>query len=139
MEYTFNKMQKSCFSEERLSEIMDTRTIEFVASAQTRDRHGTVIPVDKWRLDGFLKNPVIGYQHDTYGNSAYRHPDPDSVIGIATSLWKDEAAKRLMVKIKFEPADINPLAEKIFKKVLFGSVRAGSVKKSFSVHYGLLV
>ena len=35
--------------------------------------------------------------------------------------------KKLMVDVEFEPADINPLADKIYKKLQFGSLNAVSV------------
>ena len=34
---------------------------------------------------------------------------------------------KLMVDVEFEPAEINPLAEKIYQKILFGSLKAVSV------------
>ena len=40
--------------------VEETRTIEFVASDNTRDAHGTVVPVDKWDLTRFNSNGIIG-------------------------------------------------------------------------------
>lgn len=56
-------------------DVEETRTLEFVASDNTRDSYGTVLPVDKWDLDRFNKNGLITYQHQYYSG------DPDSVIG----------------------------------------------------------
>ena len=96
------------------------RTITFVASDGTRDSEGTVLNPDGWDLTRFNKNSVIGYQHDIYGWS----DDPDKVIGKGRAYVED---KKLMVDITFEPADMNPLAEKIYRKILWGSLRAVSV------------
>ena len=114
--------------------VEETRTIEFVASDNTRDAHGTVVPVDKWDLDRFNKNGVIGYMHNLYGDLC-NAPDPDDVIGVGRARTENG---QLIIAVTFEPADINPKAEKIFRKVLFGSLKAVSV--GFSElkrgHYG---
>ena len=78
---------------------------------------------DNWDLTRFNKNGVIGYQHKVYG-SWDGTDNPDNVIGKGYAYVED---KKLMVEITFEPADINPLAEKIYQKILFGSLRAVSV------------
>ena len=101
----------------------EKRTITFVASDGTKDTAGTVLNQDNWDLTRFNKNGVIGYQHKVYGG--YDDTDnPDNVIGKGFAYIED---KKLMVDITFEPAEINPLAEKIFQKILFGSLRAVSV------------
>lgn len=99
----------------------ETRTIEFVISDETKDRHGTVIPVSAWSLDNFNKNGIAGYQHDVYGAG---DPDPDKILGIAKA-WVE--GKELIGSITFEPKEINPFAEKLFRKVLNGTLKAVSV------------
>lgn len=103
--------------------IEETRTVEFVASDNTRDAHGTVIPVDKWDLERFNSNGIIGYQHNVYGDLC-GNDNPDNVIGKGFAFVEDE---KLIVRVTFEPAGLNPLAEKIFRKILFGSLNAVSV------------
>ena len=98
--------------------VEETRTIEFVASDESRDSHGTVVPVSGWDLDRFNRNGIIGYQHNVYGDLC-GNEDPDRVIGTGEARIE---GKELIVRITFEPADINPLAEKIFRKVLFLSL-----------------
>jgi len=102
----------------------ETRQIEFVISDESRDRHGTVIPVNKWKLDKFNANGIVGYQHDVYGESFLTKPDPDDVIGIGYAF---EENGQLIGRVTFEPAEINPKAEKIFQKVLHGTLKATSV------------
>ncbi len=101
-----------------------TRTVTFVASSSKKDRHGTVLDLAGWDLRSYERNPVIGYQHDLYSDNPLRSPDPDSVIGKGRTYFQGDC---LMIDITFEPADINEQAEKIFKKVKFGSVKACSV------------
>ncbi len=103
------------------ADVEETRTLEFVASDNTRDSYGTVLPVDKWDLDRFNKNGLITYQHQYYSG------DPDSVIGRGEARVE---GKKLIVRVKFEDAELNPLAEKVFRKLLAGTLNGVSV--SFS-------
>ena len=101
----------------------DERTITFVASDSTRDSAGTVLNQDNWDLTRFNSNGIIGYQHKVYGG--WDDTDnPDNVIGKGHAYVEEG---KLMVDITFEPKEINELAEKIYQKVLFGSLRAVSV------------
>lgn len=101
----------------------DDRTITFIASDSTRDSAGTVLNQDNWNLTRFNRNGIIGYQHKVYGG--WDDTDnPDNVIGKGYAYVEDG---KLMVDITFEPKEINELAEKIYQKVLFGSLKAVSV------------
>lgn len=101
----------------------ESRTITFVASDDTKDSAGTVLNQNNWDLRRFNSNGVIGYQHKVYGG--WDDTDnPDNVIGKGYAYIEDG---KLMVDITFEPEDINPLADKIYKKIQFGSLRAVSV------------
>lgn len=101
----------------------ETRTVEFVISDETRDRHGSVLNIDGWNLDNYKKNPIVGYQHEIYGGW-FKDSNPDSIIGTGNVFIEK---KELIGEVKFEPEKINPLAEKIFQKVLIGTLRATSV------------
>jgi len=95
------------------------RSVVFVASTNAVDTYGTVLPVDRWDLSRFAKNGVIGYQHDIYYSD-----DPDNVIGRGEAYVEGDA---LLVKVYFEPADLNKKADKVFRKIIFGSLSAVSV------------
>jgi len=99
------------------------RRLTFIASDGTRDAAGTVLNPKGWDLRRFNKNGIIGYQHKVYG-SWEGTDNPDNVIGKGQAYIKED---RLMVDVEFEPAEINPLAEKIYQKLLFGSLNAVSV------------
>ena len=103
--------------------VEQTRTIQFVMSAGTRDRHGTVLNPNKWNLKNYNKNTIVGYQHEVYGGFLF-DSNPDNVIGSGRAFVEDN---RLIGEVKFEPQEINPLAEKIFRKILHGTLRAASV------------
>ncbi len=101
----------------------DSRKVTFVASDGSRDSAGTVLNQSGWDLSRFNTNGIIGYQHKVYGGWDDTE-NPDNVIGKGRAYVEDG---KLMVDIEFEPADINELADKIYKKVLFGSLKAVSV------------
>ena len=102
----------------------ETRTVEFVASDNSVDSYGTVLPVDKWDLTRYQNNGIVGYKHDVYGDSFTKSADPDDVIGKGVAFVEDG---KLIVRITFEPADLNPKSDKIFRKLQFGSLHAVSV------------
>ena len=102
----------------------ETRTVEFVASDNSVDSYGTVLPVDKWDLKRYQNNGIVGYMHDVYGDSWTKSADPDDVIGKGVAFVEDE---KLVVRITFEPKELNEKADKIFRKLQFGSLHAVSV------------
>lgn len=110
------------FSAEIRKKNEETRTVTFVASDESRDSAHTILLQDGWDLSRFEKNPIIGYNHQVYG--AWNPQDVDFVIGKGHAYVED---KQLLVDITFEPKEINELADKVYKKVLFGSLNSVSV------------
>jgi hypothetical protein len=108
--------------------IEETRTVRFVISTDGKDRHRTVLNMKGWQLDNFNRNPIVGYQHNVYGDNMCVPPNPDDVLGPARA-WVEKVGDRevLMGEVTFEKAEINPQAEKVFRKVLNGTLRATSV------------
>ena len=102
----------------------ETRTVEFVASDSSVDSYGTVLPVDKWDLTRYQNNGIVGYMHDVYGDSWTKSADPDDIIGKGSAFVEDD---KLIVRITFEPKELNERADKIFRKIQFGSLHAVSV------------
>jgi len=117
------KVNFRCVECPEIRKAEEGRKLTFVASDGTRDSAGTVLNVDGWDLQRFNKNGIIGYQHKVYGSWSDTE-NPDNVIGKGQAYIDD---KKLMVDVEFEPAEINPLAEKIYQKLLFGSLKAVSV------------
>ena len=97
----------------------EKRMVEFVASTGAVDTYGTVLPPDLWDLSRYARNGVVGYQHDIYYSD-----DPDNVIGRGEAYV---AGGELLIRIFFEPAELNEKADKVYRKVLFGSINAVSV------------
>jgi len=109
----------------------EDRTVEFVISTDTVDRHGTVLNMNNWELENFNKNGIVGYQHEVHG-SWLGDSNPDSIIGKGKA-WTEAVKKgknetlQLIGEVEFEPEGMNELADKIFKKIEFGTLSATSV------------
>lgn len=108
-------------------DVDETRTVSFTASTSTRDSHGTVLNQENWTLERFNSNPIIGYQHNVYGN-ACGDDDPDDIIGKGRAFVENG---QLVVDITYdgthEGGTGNEKAEKIFQKVKKGFINAVSV------------
>ncbi|MDR2919696.1 MAG: HK97 family phage prohead protease [Tannerella sp.] len=100
-------------------DVEETRTIEFVFSDETRDSFRTVFTAKGWDLDRFNKNGIALYNHNAWSS------DPNMAIGSARAWVK---GKQLLGSITFEPADINPMAETIFRKYLAGTFKGVSIR-----------
>ena len=61
------------FRSKREVEGVDVYT--FIASTSDPDRHRTVLNQGNWKLDNYRNNPIIGYQHNLYGDMC-NAPDP---------------------------------------------------------------
>ncbi len=105
-------------------EVMDTRTVEAVISDETRDRDGTIIPIENWQLENYGKNPVVGWMHRVWGGG-FEEPNPDNAIGSGDVYME---GRQLIGRTTFETADVNILADKIFKKIAISkTIRMTSV------------
>lgn len=110
------------------SNVEESRIIGFILSTCKKDRHGTILNQNNWKLDAFRLNPTVGYAHNLSGG-LLTDPNPDYVIGkdLKPQVEGTGTDRKLTGLLQFEPASINPLAEKIFRKVLFGSLNTSSV------------
>lgn len=99
-------------------EKVNDRTFRFVISDESKDRYGTVIKLDGWDLSNYEKNGIVAYQHNASGDN------PDMIVGKGRA-WVEGGV--LMGEVEFEPEGNNELADKLVKKIEFGSIRATSV------------
>jgi HK97 family phage prohead protease len=96
----------------------ENREVEFVISTEAPDTYGTVFKISGWDLKRYENNPIVFYAHKTYSDN------PDMVIGTSTVRIEDN---QLIAVARFESAEINPVAEKVFQKILAGTLRMASV------------
>lgn len=109
-------------------ELIEKRMAEFVISSEAVDSYGTVFRKDGWKLDDYLKNPIVTYNHSLYSS------DPDSIIGTSEVFFDGD---QLVGRVEFEQADVNPLAEKVFKKIQAGTLKMASVGAGVEkAHFG---
>ena len=109
----------------------EDRRMTFVASDETRDSYGTVLPVSEWDLERYNNNGIVGYAHNLYGSY---DADPDYVIGRGHAYVK---GSELLVDIEFEPEGTNEIADKVWRKLQFGSLNGVSVGFSAQgAHWG---
>jgi len=108
-----------------------TRTISFIIAAEStgkEHRNKFVYNWDNWDLSKFNSNPIVGYQHNVYGDNMCLAPNPDDVIAKATAGIDTFQGKKVLVSdATFEPAELNATAEKVFRKILYGTLNASSV------------
>jgi HK97 family phage prohead protease len=78
--------------------------ISFIASDETLDRSGEVIPIDSWDLENYKKNPVLLVNHD------YR---VENIVGKAKNIRREKG------KLIFDPVfhDITQLAREVKEMV----------------------
>ena len=109
----------SITSTERVQRAEDCEVYTFVISDESKDRHGTVILSSAWDLENYNKNGIVAYMHDTHDRN-----NPDKIVGKGTVR---KEAGQLLADVTFEPLDLNPLADKIRRKIDFGTLSATSV------------
>ena len=91
------------------------RVIRFRASDDTVDRYNEVIIAEGWDLEDYVKNPVVMQFHD-YNLWA---------LGKAVAVGVRDNA--LYIDAEFDPPEVDPSADLVYKKIRHGSVTAGSV------------
>lgn len=106
------------------AKVEETRYVEFIISSAAKDRHNSILNMKGWELANFNANPIVGYQHQVYGQNLCYPDNPDNVMGPGRAYLEGD---KLIGGVTFETKDINPLAEKIFRKVLNKTLRATSV------------
>lgn len=104
-------------------EVDGEKVFTFVASTADPDRHNTVLNQKGWRLENFKRNPIIGYQHNLYGDMC-NAPDPDDVIGRGVDIYVNDDGK-LILDLVFDQE--NEKALKVESKVDRGFLSTVSV------------
>lgn len=96
------------------SESPESRTVDVTASDETIDSYGDIVE-QKWDLERYATNPVVLYAHDS----------DDLPIGCAENVRVENGALR--ATLRFASAEANPLAERVWRSIQEGTLRAVSV------------
>lgn len=107
-----------------IDQMRKTRTIPFVISTGLKDRHGTILNQKNWDLSGYERNPIVGYQHQVHPEMCVKGT-PDDVIGKGMNLRFE--GENPVMDVWFEPKELNETADKVFEKLLAGTLNAVSV------------
>lgn len=99
-------------------ENIKNRQAEFVISTESVDSYDTVFKIDGWDLERYANNPIVAYGHRTWSDN------PDMIIGTSTVRVE---GKLLIGVVTFEEEEVNPMAEKVWRKVQAGTLRMASV------------
>ena len=114
----------------RLFAALDTSTLVF--DEATRTIRNVIVSTgdlnrNGWRanstaidLSAYASNPILMWNHDGHGGGV----DPDVVIGTASARVEGD---KVVADLTFEDAHINPLAEKVYRKMLARTIRATSI------------
>jgi HK97 family phage prohead protease len=95
--------------------VLAERRVRFVVTTDTPDRERDVIVPAGIDLTNFLRNPVIPFAHD------YR----SLPVGRAVEVARSEHGIEMV--IEFATADLNPMAEYVYRMVKAGFLRGASV------------
>ena len=105
-------IRKSCYLK---AVNKNDRTATFIASDASVDRYGDVVEVDGWDTTAFKKNSVFLFGHDS---SSFP-------IGKVLRTWVEDA--KFMAKVLFLPEDLDERADKAYRMVQEGFLKAVSV------------
>lgn len=102
----------------RASEVVSLgeREFEFVASDETPDSYGDIVRLEGWDLRRYKKNPIILFNHSS-----------SVPVGFSPKVWIDEAAKKLMCRVKLADEGTSEFIDTLYKLMKQRIVRAMSV------------
>jgi HK97 family phage prohead protease len=108
--------------------MIENREAEFVISNETVDSYRTVFKMAGWDLNRYNQNPIVCYQHRSSSEN------PDMILGTSVVRIEDN---NLIAVVRFEREDVNPLAEKVWRKIQSGTLRMASIGANINKgHYG---
>lgn len=97
----------------------EKRTAVFAITSEDVDSYKTVFRSEGWDFSQYMRNPVVAYNHNVHD------PNPDNIIGTTERVWKEGTVT--LAEVRFEDAETNPLAEKVYRKVKNGTLRMASI------------
>lgn len=95
------------------------RSLVLTINDAGQDRHRSKIPPTGLDLKAFKANPVVLWAHDA--------SQPPVARALATYVDDSKAIKRTRSVAEFAPADINPMAETVYRMLKEGWIRGVSI------------
>ena len=102
----------------------ETRTIPYVISTESKDRHGTVLNADGWDFSTY--RGIVDFEHQADSFAAYWHDEPEKLV-IGKSPTPIIENSRALADATFMARELNKRADNIFQMVLGGFLRSASI------------
>lgn len=99
-------------------ELLKNRQVEFIISSESVDTYRTVFIQDGGNFSRFTPKGIVLYAHDSHSS------DEDNVLGYGEVFREGNLT---IGKVTFEPKEINPKADKIFRKIENGTPYMASI------------
>jgi len=92
------------------------RKVQFTISTPMVDRYGDIIEPNGWKIDAYLRNPMVLFNHDS-----------DTAIGISDRVWVED--NKLKAIADFQPPEISRFADAVYRMLTHPKrfLRAASV------------
>lgn len=107
----------------------ESRSVEVIASTETLDSHGDILEQD-WDLKRYKKNPVVLWHHNIFESGPWSFGGavrPEDLLPIGKAENVKVTDGQLEARLVFASAELNPLADKIFRMFKEGMLKAVSV------------
>lgn len=106
----------------------EERWVDYTITDESEDSYRTVFRADGWDYTRYNNNPVVLYLHDD------TTPDPDLVMGVSELRTE---GKEVIGRVFYEPADLNVIADKVFRKSIRGTLKGASIRANVrNGHWG---
>ena len=120
-----SEIVRRTFGVEVRSVDMKERSVRVIASTSAIDSYGDIVE-QSWRLDRYLANPVVLWNHNRSGGF-FSSPSADETLPIGFSKDVEVVGNKLEATLVFVDEKASPLAEKVFQGFVQKSIRAVSV------------
>lgn len=98
-----------------VAEPMEDRRIRFTITTADPDRERDIVDASGVDMDAFMRNPVVLFAHD------YKS------LPVARAIQLERQADRIVATTEFATADLNPIAEQVYRMVKGGFLRGASI------------
>ena len=94
-----------------------SRSVDVIASTTAIDAHGDILEQD-WRLERYLRNPVVLWNHNVFESSAWSMGEgarPEDLLPIGRAENVRVTGTGLEATLVFASPDASPLAERVWR------------------------
>lgn len=96
-------------------QVLEGRRVRFTITTADVDRDRDVVNAEGVEVEAFLRNPVVLFAHDYHA------------LPIARAVQIERQPGKLIAETEFATAELNPMAEQVYRMVKAGFLRAASI------------